>query len=152
MSDRANYMKSYRDQRIANPYQHSGECRVCNVALGRENWSLSSYASRDYICRECSKKKCGHYYDENKEVLGKRARAKEYSITLGALEEMEQEQRGLCKICGGVDTHQSLSIDHDHSTGKVRGLLCSACNIGLGYFRDDPVLLEMAASYLRESL
>jgi len=53
---------------------------------------------------------------------------------------------GECVICG--DT-QGLVVDHDHRTGRVRGALCQRCNMGLGHFRDNPELLELAAMYLR---
>lgn len=53
-----------------------------------------------------------------------------------------------CVICGNEET---LVVDHDHSTGKIRGLLCNHCNRGLGHFRDDPQLLEFAAQYLNAS-
>ena len=52
-----------------------------------------------------------------------------------------------CVICGDTQDQQ-LAIDHDHSTGAVRGALCSRCNLGLGHFRDDPELLRFAALYL----
>ena len=54
-----------------------------------------------------------------------------------------------CVICGA---NEKLVIDHDHNTGKIRGLLCGHCNRGLGHFRDDPTLLEFAAQYLYASV
>lgn len=53
-----------------------------------------------------------------------------------------------CVICGSEET---LVVDHDHNTNKVRGMLCNRCNLGLGHFRDDPLLLEFAAQYLYAS-
>lgn len=53
-----------------------------------------------------------------------------------------------CVICGSNET---LVVDHDHRSGKIRGMLCNHCNRGLGHFRDDPTLLEFAAQYLYAS-
>ncbi len=52
-----------------------------------------------------------------------------------------------CVICG---SEEPLVVDHDHRTGKIRGMLCNHCNRGLGHFRDDPELMEFAAIYVRE--
>ena len=70
--------------------------------------------------------------------------------------EMHEQQKGLCAICQRENTQKSrkkgeicrLAIDHCHETGKVRGLLCGACNKGLGHFEDDIELLLTAIIYL----
>ena len=73
-------------------------------------------------------------------------------VTPERFDEMLAEQGGRCAICSTTDPGQShgrMSIDHDHSTGAVRALLCHGCNAGLGNFKDDPDALEAAARYLR---
>jgi hypothetical protein len=58
-------------------------------------------------------------------------------------------QDGRCAICRKKpQTGRRLSVDHDHKTGEVRGLLCTLCNQGLGYFKDDPGRLGAALEYL----
>lgn len=65
-------------------------------------------------------------------------------------------QGGVCAICGQPETEilrgkvRRLAADHDHLSGKARGLLCHHCNLGLGRFRDDPSLLLAAIQYLEE--
>jgi hypothetical protein len=90
--------------------------------------------------RDTHKKECkGHNY------------RRLYGLTLDDYNRMFEKQNGHCAICG---THISelakpLSIDHDHKTGKIRGLLCNSCNFGLGHFNDDVNRLSNAAQYLR---
>ncbi len=66
-----------------------------------------------------------------------------------------------CRICGGVE-HDitlpnpcnfrcTLELDHDHKTGKFRGMLCRNCNVALGKFKDSPAILEKAIEYLKEN-
>jgi hypothetical protein len=62
---------------------------------------------------------------------------------------MLEKGQGKCWICGGDEpVGRALAVDHDHRTGKVRGLLCTRCNSGLGFFRDDPTLLTAALKYM----
>lgn len=71
-----------------------------------------------------------------------------YGISRAGYDRMLMEQHGVCAICGGTDGTRKLAVDHDHETGRVRGLLCTRCNVGLGYFRDARNVLENAISYL----
>ena len=74
---------------------------------------------------------------------------KKYNISLDDYNRMMEEQKGECAICHQKDPHQSLAVDHCHTTGKVRGLLCCMCNRGLGNFYDDISRLSKAIEYLR---
>lgn len=60
------------------------------------------------------------------------------------------DQLGTCAICA-KDSDQRLAVDHCHKSGEIRGLLCRACNLGLGFFGDDIQRIEVAAAYLRAS-
>lgn len=72
-----------------------------------------------------------------------------YGLTPAQYDEMLESQGGVCAICGET-TARRLAVDHAHDTGAIRGLLCTRCNPGLGYFRDNPVLLDKAIHYLFE--
>ena len=76
--------------------------------------------------------------------------SKRYKLTPEAYIELLEGQEYRCGICG---THRSklkkgLAVDHDHITGKIRGLLCGNCNNGIGRFKDDAELLHRAIIYL----
>lgn len=78
-----------------------------------------------------------------------------FGLTLEDYTGMYSEQEGKCKICG-IDENNllpksKLGIDHCHTTGKVRGLLCTNCNTGLGQFKDNIELLDLAINYLKSS-
>lgn len=73
-------------------------------------------------------------------------RARHYGTTLTHLSRLRKTQREHCAICW--ERISKLSVDHDHATGEVRGLLCSTCNSGLGMFKDSPRLLAAAIIYL----
>lgn len=69
-------------------------------------------------------------------------------------DDLMKAQRRRCAICGkrrSDKVGRRLVVDHDHKTGKVRGLLCSNCNNGLGRFKDSLLLLNAALTYLRRA-
>ena len=78
-----------------------------------------------------------------------------YGITADEYNARLESQKGVCAICGTdsptttqEDTHKHLFVDHCHTSGAVRGLLCSSCNTGLGLFKDNPERLKAAIQYL----
>lgn len=87
------------------------------------------------------------YY--RKEYAWKRAGL---AVTKLDYEIMMAYQNNNCAICGSDSTYFgiAMAVDHCHTTGKIRGLLCTNCNIGLGNFKDSPELLSKAIWYLTE--
>lgn len=82
----------------------------------------------------------------NPEAGRRRWLRKKYGITVEQYDEMVAAQDGRCAICG--DAPEQLYVDHCHSTGVVRGLLCHGCNSGIGFLRDHPEILTAAIGYL----
>ena len=75
---------------------------------------------------------------------------KAYGISSEQYQEKLKYQNYGCAICGKKQTTKALAVDHCHTTGKIRSLLCGPCNTGLGQFQDNPDLLLKAAEYLKE--
>lgn len=72
-----------------------------------------------------------------------------FGMTSAEYDAMSEAQGGTCAICQApCHTGRRLAVDHDHQTGRVRGLLCGRCNRGLGLFFDRPDLMRRAADYL----
>lgn len=97
----------------------------------------------EYYCKSCAmlKKQNNDY-------------RKKYNITLLQFEEMSKARDHRCDICGTKDAGpriDRLCVDHCHTTGLVRGLLCGSCNRALGQFKDNPEALRKAADYLEKT-
>lgn len=92
------------------------------------------------------------YYAANKEQAAARNRKNLYGVTLeqhASLLEMQNSRCGICKT-SAPSGKGKWHVDHCHSSGIVRGLLCHHCNVGLGYFKDSPEALKAAAEYLEK--
>ncbi len=100
------------------------------------------------LCVNCYQKSRKNYREGyRKKNLNKSLRRT--GITEDRYRELLTLQGGVCAICKGDPNGKGrLAIDHDHKTGEARGLLCSNCNPGLGFFKDDPLLLAQAIRYL----
>lgn len=98
-------------------------------------------ATRQEVWRKSYAKHKDKYWARNLRVW--------YGITPEDYEAMFDAQKGLCAICGNPEqAGKQLSVDHDHTQNKVRGLLCANCNTGIGKFGDDPSMLFKAVTYL----
>lgn len=97
-------------------------------------------------CKPCFLKRKSKYSRNHKYVR--------YGITNDQYKEMFLSQNGTCFICKQPETLKdkrgirSLAVDHDHSNGQVRSLLCSKCNRGIGCFNDNSELMIQASQYV----
>lgn len=106
--------------------------------------------ANDPVYRERQKKIVKEYQAANP-LIRKSQRIKKYDLSLEDYQNMFLTQKGKCAICGYSDVSIKNffpMVDHDHETGRVRGLLCMNCNNGLGKFKDDINLLKSAILYL----
>jgi hypothetical protein len=90
-------------------------------------------------------------YWERKEKSRERRWVRQYGLSKDDYAALLKGQGGTCAICGAAGPgrkSETWCIDHDHETGEVRGLLCHACNAGLGHFLDSGEMLRRAADYL----
>lgn len=133
------------------------KCKDCGKeAYTNEDLSLfridyTMKYDRANLCKKCDniRTEQGRSIDNNRNWKYK----KQYGITLTDYNIMFVEQKGCCKICGEhqINIAKRLAVDHCHTTGKVRGLLCSSCNKALGIFKDDIKVLETALNYLKDN-
>jgi hypothetical protein len=86
------------------------------------------------------------YTAANREKINLQRRLKKRGITEDQYRGMLERQQGRCAIC---DKERPLDIDHCHKRGFVRALLCGPCNRALGFFADDPLIVERALEFLR---
>lgn len=125
---------------IVGPFDYeatSKKCTGCSEVKPLESFHKVNRASK-YVAR-C--KRCRN--DEIRVIQIKRR----YGITQEDHQAMLAAQHGKCAICG---SEHRLCIDHDHSTGKVRKVLCDRCNRALGVVDDDPELLLKLVDYLAD--
>jgi hypothetical protein len=140
------------------------KCTTCNQIKPVSEFGTQRGRLRHH-CKVCKNKESREWYEKNKErkkELSKNYRnikknqdlKKSYKITLDDYNKMLVEQNYSCKICL---SHQDkfkrrLCVDHDHTTGKVRGLLCDTCNRSLGLLKDNIEVMKRAVTYLESAL
>lgn len=121
--------------------------------IGPGNWMWKeSYSNKDKAAYS------RHWRKQNPERAKNSDLKRSYGITLVEYETMLAAQDGKCAICKGPERTRDkdggprrMPVDHDHETGKVRGLICTHCNRALGMFKDDIKILKSAIAYVERS-
>lgn len=154
--ERANH-----DQRLAEIDPSSPKtCRTCGESkpLGEFREAHRMLDGRENKCRVCRN---AHHAAHQRSPEGWAAKEnarlrKTFGITLAEYDAMLEAQGGVCPICCQPDNPMKgsgkvsrLAVDHDHTTGAVRGLLCATCNTAIGLLNDDPDATFRAFAYLK---
>src|ERR1700727_794595 len=124
-----------------------GSCRPCNRQYAI-NWQNANPGKRRAICAAWQKRHPGKQREASLRY--------EYNLSREEYNAMLAAQGNACAICGRPETVvdkksnkiRELAVDHDHSTGLIRWLLCDRCNRGIGLLKESPLNLRMAAAYL----
>lgn len=134
LSHSQNLSASQRAREHAKRVGTERPCRVCRASF------VIDELGRWYCSKAC------------KLLYGQ---VRRHGLTVEEFRAMLARQANLCAVCGGPWrgwNGRAAHIDHDHKTGRVRGLLCSPCNTAIGRFGDDPALLRRAADYLEQTI
>jgi len=126
------------------------KCSNCNIIKPLTEY----YKTNKSTCKECRKEKVREYKRNNPGYHRKSVLLKQYGLTLEEYENLRIEQNYCCKICGkheSLNQHGKLDIDHCHTNGHVRGLLCTQCNTAIGLLSDDENRIRKAADYVRNT-
>ncbi len=130
------------------------KCKSCARAISRK-WSKDNQAKRtaySRIWRKNNKQKLKEYILKNAEKRHFQDLFRKYGLTITEYKNLLKKQGMVCAICRKPErrvTSKRLVVDHNHKTKKVRGLLCDACNRGIGYLREDIIILINAVNYLK---
>lgn len=110
-------------------------------------WAKEYYRKNAKVYKERAKQ----YRRDNAAKLKAYWRERKTGCSPDLYAKLLAKQGGVCAICGGTDPRE-LCADHDHGNGKVRGLLCRNCNLGIGHLRHDVTILRLAIRYLRKTI
>jgi hypothetical protein len=149
-------------------------CKKCGVEKSLDDYYIHNGMKDKHLntCKKCDNKKTREYQIEHKDQMAKYSEKyrlkyietyadyarntkykQNYGITIEDYNKMFDDQNGLCAICSNPESKgrsKHFHVDHDHLTGKIRGLLCSTCNTALGKFNDDINLINKAIKYLQK--
>jgi hypothetical protein len=147
------YKKSHADQIRATQqrYKAANYERLC---VEKREWYYRCAEDPEFRkkCVERTKAFARKYPERHASVLRNSALKRNFGINSKEYQCLLEAQGGGCAICGdtvvGGGSRKNLCVDHDHASGRVRGLLCNNCNLGIAFFRDMPAALRKAAVYV----
>lgn len=125
-----------------------GERSVADMQARCRECQFRSVRFANALCKHCAVAKAVALIGDPEASRRHRRRVARYDITLEEYAALYLGQLGACGICHSPADFADLVVDHDHDTGAVRGLLCGRCNVGIGFLRDNPSVLEAAIEYL----
>lgn len=176
---RREYSRNYRSSHIEKALKYEAEwrnknrekVRIKNLEWKRANPEKVKNEYKKYYLKnkDVINIKAKKWASRNRELINMKAKIREnknpektirtrrnfhlkkkFGITVEQYDEMLIKQNGVCEICGGTNGKKNFSVDHNHKTGKVRGLLCDHCNTGIGRLMEDISILQNAILYLRK--
>lgn len=128
------------------------KCKVekdaCSFHADKRNTTTGLYA----WCKNCKSKKTAQWNRDNFSRKRNTELKRNYGITLEDYHKMKEAQNNCCAICGtsGDKLRRTLLVDHNHTTGKVRDLLCDGCNHTIGHAKEDIEILKNAIKYIKK--
>jgi len=135
-------------------------CSDCKTNKDSNNFHKSKRTKSGFsnICKTCSAIRKSKYNSENPMKRRQLHIQYEFGLSWDLYEYKFESQHGCCAICKtplrlhkGIDSDLPVAcVDHNHSTGEVRGLLCTDCNLGLGKFKDSLDYINSASEYLTQ--
>ena len=145
-------------KRPAMLFGRTYRCKPCSAAHSRAYRATVPDKIRQYSKKYWEKDPAAHrarvnaarrLHPDRARLYNKRAALKmKFGMTVELYRELLAAQGGVCAICCAADGDIGLAVDHCHTSGAVRGLLCRKCNWGIGSFSDNPSRLRAAAAYL----
>lgn len=143
-------------------------CSLCKIDKPLDNYhrETKGILGRQARCKDCHKKSQREWVSRKPENIWV-FNLRRMGLTIDEYQRMADSQRNVCSVCGNPETRvdkrtgklRRLAIDHDHSCcgGKssckkcIRSLLCQSCNQALGLLRDDPVIVQSLANYVKKN-
>lgn len=129
-------------------------CNKCGETKTEDEYHTDNRAKskRASACKKCCNEAKALDYKKHRDKRLAYRRSYLYGVSQSEYETLRNKAKGVCGICGCAEENKmALAVDHCHTSNKVRGLLCNNCNNGLGRFKDDPGLLQLAITYLKEN-